>query len=487
MIGAVVPPSPARGVGAIVTAIKTDIRYAVEEGREFRVQTVSAGCPDDAVNPLDGSSPAPDAGGLEIGSVVTGIGDGVAGVSGDLAVGATCYDGDGRGGATATCPERGGGFSVAPETSFGASGALAVVAGPEAAVVTAHVVAGYESGVEPGGRYEGGTMPSAFGPVVLGFSYDPDTGLVTWDTSGGVSASIGGVGAVALSGSMSLPAGAYTLTVTGTDGSTVTATATVPVAPVRTVLVDSVGNVYLLTESGGTWSATWYSTTSALGAALPVPKAEVDVFIELDGGPTYKGWLNVDGADKDFWGPAVDEAAHIPETDVGASATGDVANARVRTGGVISGPALGWDVALKATGSATKAADVIALGYVEAPDPIPPGFYGYSGPATDRGVYLIDTTPGISMAAWGSILTAAHHCIVGFPAAPWHVFVEVRQDGSSVALHAFTADAITSGGVSLSFGAMSDVTAPPVDGNTWVDPVWFRGGTLSPTDVLTYT
>lgn len=469
MIGPVVPVSPARGVGAIVTAIKTDIKDAVEEGRELRVQMVGAGCPEDVVNPLDGSSPAPDGGGLEVGSVVTGIGGGVSGVSGDLSVGATCYDGDGRGGATATCPERGGGFSVAPETSFGASGALAVVAGPEAGSVMAHVVAGYESGVAPGGRYEGGEIPSMLGPIILGFVWE--SGELRWDTLGGASASIDeGIGAVALSGTYGVgPAvtTTYTLTVTGSDGST--ATASVTVMPDGLVLVDSVGNIFLMAESAGTWTAAYMGLVSELPTPHPPPWPSGTVgYIERI--PEYEteperypdNWRGVIGGGQvpytlgDAWNiaPVADYA--------NASPTGAIADLPKTSTAAV------WDTDL----AVEPHTGLLYLVYREF------GMEGYQG---NPGNITVLATLDASNWYYGNVdileLPVSRLCAVSWgDNDPYCGVVDVLTTGSTTA-----ALRLLEAGVGDNWAIEQTVTVPDVGvgGTARVEPTWWRGGRLA--------
>jgi hypothetical protein len=160
-------PSPPRDARQVVALQRSQVDRAIQEAAELRVQTSSPGCGDTTTNPLDGSSPPPDATGLELGPTHP-PGSGVGPVAGDLNGGATCFDGVGRG-TNATCPDRGSGFGVefTDIGSPGADGMLAIAAGRTPDVQTSHVVAGYAgaasmaaqygsgaSGIQQGGRYQ---------------------------------------------------------------------------------------------------------------------------------------------------------------------------------------------------------------------------------------------------------------------------------------------------------------------------------------------
>ena len=484
-------PSPPLDAGSVVDALRSEMSEAVAEGRELRVQTRAAGCGSDVVNPLDGSSSAPDGSGLELGLVGEGeLSGGVGGVSGDLNVGALCHDGDGRGGATATCPDRGGGFAADPETSFGATGALPTVAGPEPRVVTAHVVAGYSGGIAPGGRYEGGTMPSSLGPMILGFFYDAATGLLTWDTSGGVSATISGIGTVALSGSVLASPGTYTLTVTGADGSTTTATVTVP-ADVRVVLVDSVGNVYGLSESGGVWTTEWESTVATYGNPLPAPKMDVQPYhVALSGDPPYNyGWgsyvdylsatYRLNSSPKDNPLP---QPWPVAELDF-------LATSPLRVAGVQTSPA--WDTTVIPTGSAANPMMLLTIDYndienIGLADPLQ---YGYFGPNVFKRVRAVSLQDSATDDSRDLTDHDMHHCLVTWPVSPWNACVAVRTGQAITSLNLRLIDCAWSSGAADIIGWSGDiaVAAPPAGGNAWADPVWFRGATVSRAGVLTYT
>ncbi len=171
-----VAPSPPPDARQVVTLMRTQTEQAIRDAAESRVQTSEEDCGAVVVNPLDGSSPPPDASGLTIGWTRT-LDVGVSPVTGNLNGGATCFDADGRP-TNATCPDRGAGFGLTfTDGDMPPPGGLAAIVGsPTPEVQTAHVVAGYggaasmtgpqtvaefgadAGGVQPGGRYS--TLPS---------------------------------------------------------------------------------------------------------------------------------------------------------------------------------------------------------------------------------------------------------------------------------------------------------------------------------------
>lgn len=471
----IVPPSPGLTADDVVGLIRTEITEAAEANADIVPITTSPGCDGQPeVNALDGSSEAPDASGLELGLVGPGgqvlpgggLGGGVPGVGGDVNVGGTCYGADGMA-TDALCS------SDADAAALDADiGALLAVGEEPPEVITSHVIVGFDGGTEPGTRYDGtGTAPSSLGPPPVIVYFTGDGTQLCWSTQGGASVTIdGGIGTVDWQGCVGISPTSlmvYTLTVTSSTGATQSQTVTV--APDGPVIVDSVGNVFMLTESGGMWTAAYLCKVTELPtpAARPVPSgaSHIEHVPEEETWPdSYRGYFGSRALDY-FLGDSfniaplcdwTDKSAQGLPTDMPLVSTANVwdieRDVHIHSGAIslvyIEGASTGYE----GTG-----VDVVALATLDAEN------WRFYNP--DFTYFALGIRPCV--VSWGSD-------------APYVGLADVLTVGGTTASLRILEAGPETAMVGPTWAVQQTVTIPTIGagGAARVEPTWWKGGTI---------
>lgn len=316
-------------------------------------------------------------------------------------------------------------------------------------------------------------LPVSGSPTITTFSYSD--GVLTWDTSGG-NVFLDSTGALSLSGyslgsatgTMQAVAGTtYTLTVRNQNGVLVTGTAIVPSQADGLVIVDSVGNVYAMTEAGGVWTAAWCGTAPFFQAVAPTYSATGTYIEPIPEEPALTGYRGYWAGETLEYIPTGDCYNIIPTCDWGTvAATGlpaDCADEATDSDG--------WSIC---RGDVSIHTGMCGLVYHEFSN------NAYDGTGLNRGVLVLGATENTNWRLydpnWLKYSIGTRMCVVVWGSDdPYVGLADVLTSGGTTA-----ALRLLEAGVDNNWAEEQSVTIPDIGswGVARVEPTWWIGAVI---------